>query len=134
MNPTIVSHVLYVVISVSLTVWVGRTLFKSGRIFILDSFHGNEAMADAVNQLLLVGFYLINLGFVALYLRYGTQAETGIEIIEFTSTKLGIVLLVLGGMHYFNMFNIAKMRRKARADKSATNAQVETTQSLAEMV
>jgi hypothetical protein len=70
-------------------------------------------MADAVNKLLLVGFYLINFGFVSLYLKYGDQPESLIEAIEYISNKIGVVLLVLGVMHYFNMRNIAKMRSKA---------------------
>ena len=70
-------------------------------------------MADAVNKMLLVGFYLVNIGFVSLFLQFGDKPESLIEAIEYISTKIGVVLLVLGGMHYFNMRNIAKMRSKA---------------------
>lgn len=113
-----VSYVLYIIISLSMTIWVGRMLFKNGRIFLVDAFHQNEAMADAVNHLLIVGFYLLNIGFVSLFLRWGTKPEGGVESIEYISTKIGVVLLVLGIVHYFNMFNIAKMRRKARRSKA----------------
>ena len=108
------AYIVYILLSIGLTVWVGRTLFRNGRIFLVDAFHGNEPMADAVNHLLIVGFYLLNIGFVALFLRWGVKPTTGVEMIEYVSTKIGVVLLVLGGIHYFNMFNIAKMRRKAR--------------------
>jgi hypothetical protein len=79
----------------------------------VESFNGNEAMADSVNHLLLVGFYLVNLGVVSLFLRLGARPEDAVDFIELLSLKLGIVLLLLGMMHYFNMFNIARMRRKA---------------------
>lgn len=46
----------YLVISVALTVWVARTLYRSGRVFLLDAFRGNEELADSVNRLLVVGF------------------------------------------------------------------------------
>ena len=95
-----------------MTVWVARTLYKNGHIFLVDAFRGNEAMAASVNHLLVVGFYLINLGFIALALRYGTKPTDWEKAIEFLSMKLGLVLLVLGGMHFFNMFNFDKMRRK----------------------
>ncbi len=113
MITTTISYILYIILSVSLTIWVGKVLFTNGRIFILDAFKGNTEMTDAVNSLLLAGFYLINIGIVSLYLRYGTQPETAVEAIEYISTKIGVVLLVLGGMHYFNMINIAKMRKKS---------------------
>ena len=115
MNPiSLLTYLFYVAASVALTLWVGRTLHRNGRVFIVDSFGGNDEKADAVNHLLLVGFYLVNFGFVALFLKYGTKPTTVIEGIEYIATKVGIVLLVLGGMHFFNMFNIAKMGQKAR--------------------
>lgn len=114
MNGIVVTHhLLYIFISVVLTVWVGRTLHKNGRIFILDAFHGNETMADSVNHLLIVGFYLINFGIVSLFLKLGSAPGDAVEFIELMSIKIGIVLLILGMMHFFNMFNISRMRRKA---------------------
>ena len=109
-----ITYTLYTIITVTLTIWVARTLHGNGRIFLVDAFHGNEAMADAVNKLLVVGFYLINFGFVALFLRFGEKPTTVIEGIEYIATKVGVVLVVLGIMHFFNMFNFAKMRTKAR--------------------
>lgn len=69
-------------------------------------------MGDAVNHLLVVGFYLINVGFIAFTLRCGDKPTDLQSMIELLSTKLGVVLLVLGAMHFFNMFNFDKMRRK----------------------
>src|SRR5712671_2350252 len=104
-NPVAViwTYLVYLLISVALTVWVAKTLHKNGRIFLVDSFLGNEGLADSVNHLLVVGFYLINIGFVTLALKYGdkaTNAQTGLEIL---STKIGLVLVVLGGMHFLNL-------------------------------
>lgn len=113
MNTVVTCYTIYLAASVALTVWVARTLHRNGRIFLVEAFHGNAAMADAVNHLLVVGFYLINIGYVSLALKYGTKPTTPTEAFEFLSTKLGLVLVVLGGMHFFNMFNFDKMRRKA---------------------
>ncbi|MEO6436002.1 MAG: hypothetical protein ABIP55_09600 [Tepidisphaeraceae bacterium] len=111
---TVYSYAIYLVVSIILTVWVARTLHRGGRVFLIEAFHGNEPAADSVNHLLVVGFYLINVGFVTLALKYG-EKPTGLqEAIEFLSTKVGLVLVVLGAMHFFNMFNLAKMRSKAR--------------------
>lgn len=119
MNIVVVTYFAYILVSAALTFWVGRNLHKNGRFFIVDAFHGDAKSADAVNQLLLVGFYLVNFGFVALFLSYGTHPSTLVDGIEYISTKLGVVLVTLGCMHFFNMRNIANMRAKARAKSGA---------------
>ena len=107
------TYVLYLGISVALTVWVARTLSKNGRIFLVNSFESDERLADSVNHLLVVGFYLINMGYVTLALKLGDKPLSTQEAIEFLSTKVGLVLLVLGAMHFFNVFVIAKWGKRA---------------------
>ena len=109
------TYLIYLVLSVALTIWVGRTLHKNGRVFLVDVFHGNEALADSVNHLLVVGFYLINFGYVSLALKLGYTIETAEQSVEALSVKIGMVLLVLGGMHLFNLFVFSRMRRRAQA-------------------
>ena len=113
MNWLITTYLSYLAISIALTVWVARTLHKNGRIFLVDSFHGNESLADSVNHLLVVGFYLINIGYVALALKYGSAADTAQGFLEALSTKVGLVLVVLGFMHFFNLLVFNKMRKRA---------------------
>ncbi|MGV3533480.1 MAG: hypothetical protein ACO1QR_14030 [Chthoniobacteraceae bacterium] len=113
MNYTVLTYLAYVGISVSLAVWVGQTLHKNGRIFLVDAFAGNEKLADSINHLLLVGFYLINVGYISLALRFGGKPDDLQTLLEVLSTKIGVVLLVLGGMHFFNLYVFSRMRRKA---------------------
>lgn len=113
MNWIVTTYLAYLTISIALTVWVARTLHQNGRIFLVDSFLGNERLADSVNHLLVVGFYLINVGYVTLALKYGVTAATLQEGMEILSTKVGLVLLVLGCMHFFNLFVFTRMRRRA---------------------
>lgn len=113
MNPIVITYLLYLAISIALTVWVAQTLFKNGRLFLVDVFHGNEALADSVNHLLVVGFYLINLGYVSLMLKIGSPVESPQTSIEALSIKIGLVLLVLGAMHFFNLYLFTRIRRRA---------------------
>jgi len=115
MNTSLSIYTAYFLASLGMTIWVARTLHKNGRLFLVEAFTGNQALADSVNHLLLVGFYLINLGFILLFLRVGLKPANLVEGVEYISTKLGIVILVLGAMHFFNMFNFSRMRRKALA-------------------
>ncbi|MCT9076290.1 hypothetical protein [Streptomyces fulvoviolaceus] len=112
MDRTVVAYVIYLVVSIALTVWVARTLSRNGRIFLADVLRGNEKLAEAVNHLLVVGFYLVNLGFVALYLSGdGTIVDTR-GVFEALSTKVGVVLLVLGVMHLANVYVLNRIRRR----------------------
>ncbi len=108
-------YVSYLLISLAVTVWVARTLHKNGRVFLVDAFHGNAELADSVNHLLVVGFYLINIGYVTLALRTYGNLDTLRASIELVSDKVGIVLLVLGGMHFFNLFVFSRMRKRSTA-------------------
>ena len=105
------SYFCYLAVSLAVTIWVARTLHRSGRVFLIDAFHGNEPLADSVNQLLVVGFYLINAGYIALALKTADPLVDFRQAIELESTKIGVVLLILGGMHFFNMFVLTRMRR-----------------------
>jgi hypothetical protein len=109
------THLVYLTISVALTVWVARTLHRNGRIFLVDCFRGNTELADSVNHLLVVGFYLINIGYVTLALKYGVTAGDLREALESLSTKVGLVLLVLGAMHFFNLAVFTRMRKRGLA-------------------
>lgn len=113
MTPTFVAYIIYLTISIALTVWVAKTLHKNGRIFLVDSLGGNEPLADSINHLLVVGFYLINTGYIALALKTTEEMTNGQQVIEVLSYKIGIVLLVLGGMHFFNIMVFSKMRKRA---------------------
>ncbi|WP_093475290.1 MULTISPECIES: hypothetical protein [unclassified Streptomyces] len=117
MDRTVIAYVIYLVVSVALTVWVARTLSRNGRVFLADVLRGNEKLADAVNHLLVVGFYLVNLGFVALYLGDDETIEDTRGIFEALSTKLGVVLLVLGVMHLGNVYVLNRIRRRGVMDR-----------------
>ncbi len=115
MNPIVTTYLVYLTLSIALTIWVARTLFKNGRVFLVDVFRGNETLADSVNHLLVVGFYLINLGYVSLMLKISDPVGDAQQGIEALATKMGTVLLVLGGMHFFNLFLFSRIRAASLA-------------------
>src|SRR2546421_12233940 len=110
---TVVTYLIYLAASIALTVWVGRTLFRSGQVFLVDVFDGEDALADSVNHLLVVGFYLVNFGFVCLALKLGYNIPDARTAIEALAMKIGTVLLVLGGMHFLNLAVFSKIRRRS---------------------
>src|SRR5262245_16717580 len=113
MDYLVLTYIAYLLISIALTAWVAQTLYRNGRVFLVDVFHGNEALADSVNHLLVVGFYLINLGYISLALQHGYDVVGVRGAIEALSSKIGVVLLVLGGMHFSNLYIFSRIRRRA---------------------
>jgi hypothetical protein len=113
MNIVLWTYSIYLIVSLAITVWVGRTLHKNGRIFLVENFQGREALADSVNHLLIVGFYLLNFGFVSLALQYGSKPFDVVGAMEFLSTKIGLVIVVIGAMHFFNMRWLVLFRKSS---------------------
>jgi len=107
-----IAYGLYLLITLAITIWVARTLSRNGKVFLVQCFGHNEELANSTNHLLVVGFYLVNIGFITLTLSIGTEPTTSAEAIRFLSSKVGLAVIVLGGMHFFNMSAIAHFGRK----------------------
>ena len=105
-------YVVYAVVSIGLTIWLARTLAKNGEVFLRDVFEDKPDLAAAVNRLLVVGFYLVNLGYAALIMR-ADPAATAIAAIETLAMKLGLLLMSLAVMHFANMFVFHRIRRRS---------------------
>jgi hypothetical protein len=123
MNYTVLSYSIYLPVSILLTVWVARTLFINGRIFLIEIFHQELTLADSVHKLLLVGFYLINIGYAVYTLKIWGTIDSTQAVIETLSEKIGWIILILGGMHFFNLFILFNLRRKAQQHTLASKQQ-----------
>lgn len=110
----VITYLLYLVASIGITVFVGLALSRSGRTFLLDIFGGNDSLAEAVNRLLVVGFYLLNLGFVTLTLRATGEITSARQAVQLLSVKIGEMLLVIGALHFANLVILTRLRRRPR--------------------
>ena len=117
------AYALYLAITIAITIWVARTLSKNGIVFLEQCFGQNPELARSTNHLLVVGFYLVNIGFITLTLSLGDEPVTFTDAIRFLSSKVGLAVVVLGAMHFFNMGAIAQFGRKVNtwlAEQRAT--------------
>lgn len=110
----VVVYLAYSGVSVGLTIWLARTLSKSGEVFLDDVFVDNPRMAPAVNRLLVVGFYLLNLGYAFVTLKAGQDALTAVQAMETLAAKLGALLISLGVIHFGNMYLFHRIRRRSQ--------------------
>lgn len=124
MDLTVLAYLLYLALTIPLTVWVGRALRRHGEVFLVDVFGGNAALAHAVNQLLVIGFYLLNFGYLSFFMATSADIGTGRALMESVSTKAGGVALVVGVVHFGNVWCLNALRRRAthRVDATPTVA------------
>ena len=98
-----VAYLMFLLLAYWVTVHVGWTFYRNGRPYILVLFRNNVPLADAVNRLLLTGYYLLNLGYVALMLGFWPTLHSWTEVLVSVSTMTGRILLTLGAIHFVNM-------------------------------
>lgn len=128
MTWTVATYLAYLLTVIPITIWVASTLTRNGRVFLGDVFGVENGLADAVNKLLVVGFYLINVGFVMLYLRTDRRVVDLTGLLETVSVKIGVVMLMLGVIHFVNVMVFSSMRRKGRAEAERERAAAAWTQ------
>ena len=105
----ILVYAVYVSVAVGLTVWLARTLFRGGTAFLHDVFSEKPALADAVNRLLVVGFYMLNLGY-ALFILRASRGLDGFGAVQFLVNRLAILLVSLAALHFGNVIVFWRIR------------------------
>lgn len=114
MNYTILAYSAYLLLTIGLTIWVAKTLFKNGQVFLVEIFGGQEELASSVNRLLVVGFYLINIGYAVYTLDNMGNVSDMVEVMKKLSRSVGSIILILGGMHFLNLFIFFELRKRAK--------------------
>lgn len=113
MDLTVMTYLLYLAVTAPLTMWVGRALARHGEVFLVDVFHGDLRLAHAVNQLLVIGFYLLNFGYLSYFMASSAEVRSGRALTEVVSAKAGGVALVIGVVHVGNLWCLNAFRRRA---------------------
>jgi hypothetical protein len=106
-------YAVYLAVSIGLTVFLARTLQRNGALFLRDVFDDRHELADALNRLLVVGFYLLNMGY-ACSIMQGYYSDNPVEAVATLVGKLGTLLFSLGVFHFFNLYLFHRIRRRAK--------------------
>ena len=120
MNYLLITYIAYIILTLILTFWVGKTLFVNGKIFLMDIFKNDELLVNSINKLLLIGFYLINFGYALRNLIERSQVNSAVQSVEMLSRKVGLIIITLGIMHFLNLFVLFAMRSKSKRASSPT--------------
>ncbi len=127
---TNLAYAVYLVISIAMTIWVARVLSETGGVFLVKCFGQDKELAQSTNRLLVIGFYLVNVGLICFRLDGWKVSDAG--VIPDVGSRIGLSVLALGAMHFFNMFMIAKFGKtvsgwvsvREHGDKAAVSVAV----------
>jgi hypothetical protein len=106
---SIIVSIIYVAVAVGLTIWLAQTLFRSGTAFLRDVFADKPELADALNRLLVVGFYMLSLGY-ALFILRASRSLDGFDAVQFLINRLALLLVSLAAIHFVNVTVFWKIR------------------------
>ena len=97
------SFIIYLLITWFITVHVGLIFYRNGKSYILNLLHGDEKLTLFINRMLLIGYYLLNLGYVTMTFRFGRSLHSWAEVITSIGTRTGKIMCILGIIHFCNM-------------------------------
>jgi len=122
-----IGYLIYLPITILLTFFVSKTLFKNGKIFMIDIFKGKDDIAIATNRLFEVGFYLLNIGWALLILKINTYRfnDSYQNLVEILSFKIGGFSIYLGVMLFLNMYLFFRGRKKSKQNKTSTTSVIQ---------
>lgn len=103
-NYNLIGYSIYLPITFYITIWVGWLCYKHGEQHLIRVFHGDMHLVKPVNKILLTGYYLLNLGYATVVLSFWEKLESPLQMVNSVSQRLGIIILFLGLMHYFNLW------------------------------
>jgi hypothetical protein len=103
MNYNILSYIIYLAGTLFVILWVGGTLYRNGKPFLLMCLDGDQSLAAAINKMLITGYYLLNIGYAIITLKIWEKISTPLEFVNVLAYKLGLIVLILGIMHFINV-------------------------------
>jgi len=109
------AYIIYLFITYLITVRVGFIFYRNGRIFILGLLKNDASLTDAINRILLVGYYLVNLGYTALMISTWGTIVSWTELLSSVTIMTGKIVLTLAIMHYFNMLVIYLISKRNKS-------------------
>ncbi len=112
MNLNIIGYLIYLSLTSIIIIKVGKLCYDNGNIFVSQLIPNHEELCHQINKMLLIGYYLLNLGYCAMTIISWEKIQTNNQLIEIIATKSAIIILTIGFMHYINIFLLTKYIKK----------------------
>ena len=112
MNLNIIGYLIYLSLTSIIIIKVGKLCYDNGNIFVSQLIPNHEELCHQINKTLLMGYYLLNLGYCAMTIISWEKIQTMNQLIEIIATKSAIIILTIGFMHYINIILLTKYIKK----------------------
>ena len=114
MNYNLAAYFIYLVMTIFIIVFVGRYFYRNGRIFILSLMKDDAVTTDHLNNILLVAYYLFNIGYAFVKLRFWQKIDNPDMLVSSIANNLSILIFILASTHYMNMILIWYLSRSKK--------------------
>ncbi|WP_298394229.1 hypothetical protein [Flavobacterium sp.] len=112
MNLNIIGYTIYLLITTFIILKVGKICYRNGNIFVSELIPNHEDLCHQINQILLVGYYLLNLGYCAMTIISWEKIQSFHQLIEIIAFKSAIIICTIATMHYINIILLTKYIKK----------------------
>ena len=112
MNENIYAYIIFLAVMIFIIVVVGKYLFTNGRVFLVALLNGNEPLANQINKLLLIAYYLFNIGYSCIRLRLWPKLTHPEMLFSSLASNIGTLVLILAATHYLNMLIIYQLSKR----------------------
>ena len=111
MNYNVFAYIIYLILTSFMIVFVGRLFYENGRGFILTLMKEDATTTDHLNNILLVAYYLFNIGYTFVKLRFWQKIENLEMLISSIANNMSVLIFILATTHYINMLLIWYLSR-----------------------
>lgn len=112
MNLNIIGYTIYLLITIFIIIKVGKICYKNGNIYVAQLIPEHEDLCLKTNQILLIGYYLLNIGYCAMTLISWEKIIFFNQLIEVIAYKSAIIICTIATMHYVNIMVLTKYIKK----------------------
>jgi hypothetical protein len=100
-----IAYLFYLPFTIGITWWVGKDLNRKGAYLLWAAFEDN-ALVNTINRFLLLGYYLLNIGYAVLSLSLFPRLESSVQLFSVLAFRVGIIMSSLAIIHYINILVI----------------------------
>jgi hypothetical protein len=115
MNYNISAYIVYLALTVLVIVYVGKLFYRNGRVFILALMKDDAVATDRLNHILLVAYYLFNIGYALVKLRLWQKVENLEMLVSSIASHMSLLIFILASTHYLNMWLIWQFSRSKKS-------------------
>lgn len=112
MNLNLTAYLIYFLFTILIIVKVGKICYQNGNIFMAQLIPKHQDLGQKVNQILLLGYYLLNIGYCAITIISWEQIRSVTQLLEIITSKSALIIIIIGILHYCNIFIITNYIKK----------------------